>query len=148
MGADDIRPTVVARKRRPSTELMVLSASAVLGVYAAGYVITAPGAGLLDQALIPSPTPIAVTGRLRDGIYLGEGQSRFGSVFVTVAIAQGRIAQVWINAVTTSFPSQAIDGLRDQVVARQSARVDLVSGATASSSAFVQAIQAALRQAQ
>ena len=91
---------------------------------------------------------MAVTGRLRDGTYLGEGQSRFGSVFVTVAIAQGRIAQVWINAVTTSFPSQAIDGLRDQVVVRQSAAVDLVSGATASSSAFVQAIQAALGQAQ
>jgi uncharacterized protein with FMN-binding domain len=127
---------------------MVLSASAVLGVYAAGYVITEPGAGLLDQAAIPSSTPMAVTGRLRDGTYLGEGQSRFGSVFVTVAIAKGRIAQVWINAVTTSFPSQAIDGLRDQVVARQSTRVDLVSGATASSSAFVQAIQAALRQAQ
>ncbi len=126
----------------------MLSASAVLGVYAAGYVITEPAAGLLDQALMPSPTPMAVTGGFRDGTYLGEGQSRFGTVFVTVTIAQGRIAQVWINAVTTTFPSQAIDGLRDQVVARQSAAVDVVSGATASSSAFVQAIQAALRQAQ
>jgi fumarate reductase flavoprotein subunit len=136
------------RKRRPSNELIILSASAVLGVFAAGYVITEPAAGLLDQAVIASPTPIALTGSFRDGTYLGEGQSRFGSVFVTVAIARSRIAQVWINAVTTSFPSQAIDGLRDQVVARQSAAVDLVSGATASSSAFVQAIQAALRQAQ
>ena len=127
---------------------MVLSASAVLGVYAAGYVITEPAAGLLDQSVIATPTATPEAGRLRDGTYLGAGQSRFGDVFVTVAIAQGRIAQVWINAVTTTFPTQAIDGLRDQVVARQSAAVDLVSGATASSSAFVQAIQAALRQAQ
>jgi len=127
---------------------MVLGASAVLGVYAAGYLITEPGAGLLDQIVTASPSAIAAAGRLRDGSYLGQGQSRFGAVYVTVAITQGRISQVWINAVTTTFPSQAIDALRDQVVVRQSAAVDLVSGATASSSAFVQAIQAALRQAQ
>jgi uncharacterized protein with FMN-binding domain len=127
---------------------MVLSASAVLGVYAAGYLITEPAAGLLDQVVLASPTPMAVTGTFRDGTYLGSGQSRFGSVFVTVAVAQGRITQVWINAVTTTFPSQTIDGLRDQVVTRQSSAVDLVSGATASSAAFVQAIQAALQQAQ
>jgi uncharacterized protein with FMN-binding domain len=138
----------VSKKRRPSTELLVLSASAVLGVYAAGYVITEPGAGLLDQVVMAAPSATPATGTLRDGTYLGEGQSRFGSVYVTVAIAHGRISQVWINAVTTTFPSQAIDGLRDQVVSRQSAAVDLVSGATASSGAFVQAIQAALAQAQ
>ena len=125
----------------------MLSASAVLGVYAAGYVITQPGAGLLDQVVMPAPTATPASGRLRDGTYLGGGQSRFGSVYVTVAIRQGRISQVWINAVTTTFPCQAIDGLRDQVVVRQSAAVDLVSGATASSSAFVQAVQVALAQA-
>jgi uncharacterized protein with FMN-binding domain len=127
---------------------MILSASAVVGVYAAGYVITQPWASLLQQVAITTPSASPVTGRLHDGAYLGEGQSQFGNVFVTVAIAQGRITQVWINAVTTTFPSQTIDGMRDQVVARQSAAVDLVSGATASSGAFMQAIQAALRQAQ
>jgi uncharacterized protein with FMN-binding domain len=138
----------VARKQRPSSELIVLSASAVLAVYAAGYVLTEPAAGLLDQAAVTTPTATPVAGRLRDGTYLGSGQSRFGDVFVTVAIAEGRITQVWINAVTTTFPRQTIDSLRDQVVVRQSAAVDLVSGATASSAAFVQAMQAALRQAQ
>jgi uncharacterized protein with FMN-binding domain len=127
---------------------MILSASAVVGVYAAGYVITEPWASLLQQVAITTPTASPVIGRLRDGSYLGEGQSQFGNVFVTVAIAEGRITQVWINAVTTTFPSQTIDGLREEVVARQSPAVDLVSGATASSSAFMQAIQAALRQAQ
>ena len=127
---------------------MILSASAVMGVYAAGYIITEPAAALLQQAATAAPTDIPVTGRLRDGTYLGEGQSQFGSVYVTVAIAQGRISQVWINAVTTTFPSQEIDGLPDQVVSRQSPAVDLVSGATGSSAAFVQAIRAALRQAQ
>ena len=126
----------------------MLSASAVLGIYAVGYLLTEPAAGLLDQMAITAPTATPVPGSLRDGTYLGAGQSRFGNVFVTVAITQGRITQVWINAVTTTFPSQAIDSLRDQVVARQSAAVDLISGATASSSAFVQAIQAALAQAQ
>jgi uncharacterized protein with FMN-binding domain len=126
---------------------MVLSASAVLGIYAAGYLITEPAAGFLDQVVMAAPTATPAPGSLRDGIYLGAGECRFGSVYVSVAIAQGRISQVWINAVTTTFPSQAIDSLRDEVVTRQSAAVDLVSGATASSSAFVQAIQAALQQA-
>jgi uncharacterized protein with FMN-binding domain len=138
----------VARKRRVPSELMILSASAVVGVYAVGYVITEPAAGLLQQVVTTAATPAAVTGRLRDGTYLGEGESPFGNVFVTVAVEQGRITQVWINAVTTTFPERMINGLRDEVVARQSATIDLVSGATASSSAFVKAVQAALQQAQ
>jgi uncharacterized protein with FMN-binding domain len=137
----------VARRRRPSTELIILSALSVAGVYAAGYVITEPGAIILREVGI-APTPAAITGELHDGTYIAAGHSQFGDVFVTVAIEQGRITQVWINAVTTTFPPQTISMLPGEVVARQSAAVDVVSGATASSSAFIQGIEIALKQAQ
>lgn len=126
----------------------MLSASAIVVVYSAGYVITARAARLGEPSLIQGTTLSPKPGRLRDGTYLGEGRSQFGSVFVTVMVEGGRIANVWINAVTTTFPSQTIDGLRNQVVSRQSTNVDIVTGATGSSNAFVEAIQAALRQAQ
>jgi uncharacterized protein with FMN-binding domain len=137
----------VARSRRPSTDLIVLSASALVGVYAVGYVITEPGAVILREVGI-APTPAAITGHLHDGTYIAAGHSQFGDVFVTVAIEQGRITQVWINAVTTTFPSQTISMLPGEVVERQSAAVDVVSGATASSSAFIQGVEVALKQAQ
>jgi uncharacterized protein with FMN-binding domain len=134
-------------RRRPPTELIVLSAVAVAGIYTAGYVITEPGAIILREVGI-APTPAAITGELHDGTYIAAGHSQFGEVFVTVAVVQGRISQVWINAVTTTFPTQTISTLPGEVVARQSAAVDVVSGATASSSAFIQGIEIALKQAQ
>ena len=137
----------MARKPRASGELLLLSASAVLAVYAAGYVLTEPGAAAVGQAA-GQVAPASVGAHLRDGTYLGAGQSQFGSVFVTVAVEQGRISQVWINAVTTTFPQNVIASLPAEVVERQTTAVDLVSGATGSSTAFVAAIRAALQQAQ
>lgn len=137
----------MSKRRRPSTELIILSAAAVAGIFAVGYVITEPGAEILREVGI-APTPAAVSGQLRDGTYIASGHSQFGDVFVTVAIEQGRIIQVWINTVTTTFPSQTISNLPGEVVARQSAAVDVVSGATASSSAFIQGIEIALKQAE
>jgi uncharacterized protein with FMN-binding domain len=136
----------LARNQRVSGELLILSASAVVAVYAVGYVVTVPGAAAVQQ-IADQVAPTRVGAQLRDGTYLGEGQSHFGSVFVTVAVAGGRITQVWINAVTTTFPPNAIASLPGAVVERQTPAVDLVSGATASSTAFVSAVRAALQQA-
>jgi len=134
-------------RRRPSTELVLLSAAVVAAIYGAGYVITEPGSVILREVGI-APAPAPITGELHDGTYIAAGHSQFGDVFVTVAIEQGRITQVWINAVTTTFPTQTISMLPSEVVARQSAAIDVVSGATASSSAFIQGIELALKQAQ
>jgi uncharacterized protein with FMN-binding domain len=136
----------MARTHRPSSELLLLSASAVVVIYAAGYTLTLPGVEAIRQ-MTGRVVPTTVGAHFRDGTYLGEGQSRFGNVFVVVAIEHGRIAQVWINAVTTTFPPSAIASLPPQVVERQTTEVDLVSGATASSSAFVNAVKVALQQA-
>jgi fumarate reductase flavoprotein subunit len=137
----------MAKKGRPSGEVVILSAAAVMAIYAAGYLLTEPAAGLTADVLA-SPTPAASIDTLRDGTYLGHGESRFGSVYVTVEVAGARITHVWINATTTTFPSQVIESLPGAVVERQTASVDLVSGATGSSYAFIQAVTAALREAQ
>jgi Uncharacterized protein conserved in bacteria len=83
----------------------------------------------------------------KDGTYSGQGMNQIGSVAVSVTIKQGKIASVQITDCTTSYPQSAIDPLPGQVVSRQSANVDNVSGATESTSDFVTAISQALAQA-
>jgi uncharacterized protein with FMN-binding domain len=76
------------------------------------------------------------------------GTSRRGSVQVSVTIQSGRIASVTIGRVSTEYPVSDIARLPNEVVSRQSAQVDVVSGATFSSIAFRGAVQQALQQAQ
>lgn len=84
----------------------------------------------------------------KDGTYTGQGMNQIGSVAVSVTIKQGKIASVQITDCTTSYPQSAIDPLPAQVVSRQNANVDNVSGATESTNDFVTAVQQALSQAQ
>lgn len=83
----------------------------------------------------------------KDGAYEGVGRSRRGDVEVTVTIQDGRITRVSLDTVTTYYPVRYIAGLPAQVIARQSANVDLISGATISVVAFRTAVQQALAQA-
>jgi uncharacterized protein with FMN-binding domain len=95
-----------------------------------------------------APTsPPAAGAAYRDGTYDGTGTSRRGDVSVEVTIAGGRISDVAITDVTTQYSVRRIAALPGQVVARQSARVDRVTGATYSAQAFQQAVQQALAQA-
>jgi len=69
-------------------------------------------------------------------------------VQVAVAVHSGRIASVTITRVSTEYPPSDIAALPREVVSRQSAQVDFVSGATYSSLAFRAAVQQALSKAQ
>lgn len=98
-----------------------------------------------------APPTVAVpqqSGALSDGTYSGLGTSRYGNVEVSVTVKNGKIANVAITRCTTSYPESLIDPLPAQVVAHQSAQVDLVSGATYSARAFQTAVLQALQQAQ
>jgi uncharacterized protein with FMN-binding domain len=96
----------------------------------------------------PSPTAAAATQQgYRDGTYNGTGTSRRGDVSVAVTIQNGQIAGVRITRSTTYYPNSAIARLPGEVVNRQSAQVDFVSGATESSRAFRGAVAQALSQA-
>ncbi|HEY2596297.1 MAG TPA: FMN-binding protein [Chloroflexota bacterium] len=83
-----------------------------------------------------------------NGTYSATGNSALGSVTVSLTVAGGKISNVQITRVTTKFPMSRIASLPAQVVSKQSANVNGVSGATYSSQAFKQAVQLALTQAQ
>ena len=105
----------------------------------------------------PPRTPVAASAPtttranaadLKDGTYSGVGTSRRGNVQVSVLIQAGRIATVNITGATTEYPIRLIASLPAEVVSRQSAQVDLVSGATYSSQAFRSAVLQAMQRAQ
>ena len=97
---------------------------------------------------VPAPAASAATGAsYKDGTYSGQGSSRRGNVWVNVIISAGNIESVTITRSTLQYPVRDIAGLPSQVVAKQSAQVDIVSGATYSSQAFRTAVSQALSQA-
>ena len=99
----------------------------------------------------PSPTPTADTTTaekpLKDGVYSGWGTSRHGDIEATVSIKNGKIAEAFISQCLTQYSCSWVAALPPQVVARQSAEVDYVSGATQSTNAFYYAVIAALKKA-
>lgn len=96
----------------------------------------------------PQPTATAAPTGLRDGTYTGVGDSRRGAIQAAVTVKAGRITNVAITGASTQYPVSWISQLPPEVVATQSSRVDLVSGATYSSLAFQGAVQQAIAQAQ
>ena len=107
-----------------------------------------PGASSGGQAAGSAATqPGAATTSYRDGTYTGSGTSRRGGFEVAVTIQGGRITDVKFTRVTTQYPVSRVAGLPAEVIARQSAQVDRISGATYSVQAFQQAMENALAQA-
>lgn len=84
----------------------------------------------------------------RDGTYSGWGTSRHGNIEATVVIERGRITSATISRCMTRYSCSWIEHLQQQVVTRQSADVDYVSGATQSANAFYYAVLEALQKAQ
>jgi uncharacterized protein with FMN-binding domain len=84
---------------------------------------------------------------LKDGVYSGWGTSRHGDIQATVAIKNGKITEAFISECLTQYSCSWVAALPPQVVARQSAEVDYVSGATQSTNAFYYAVIAALKKA-
>jgi uncharacterized protein with FMN-binding domain len=103
-----------------------------------------------------APPPPAGQSRYKDGVYLGLGSCRHGDIEASVTIQGGKIISTVISQCLTRYscswiaPRTPVAGLPDlpaQVVERQSAKVDYVSGATESSYAFSDAVAAALSKA-
>jgi uncharacterized protein with FMN-binding domain len=84
---------------------------------------------------------------LKDGTYTGWGTSRHGDIQAAVEIKGGRIVNAYITQCLTRYSCSRIAAIIPQVVARQSAEVDYVSGATQSTDAFYYAIVEALAKA-
>ncbi|HEY4100368.1 MAG TPA: FMN-binding protein [Gemmatimonadales bacterium] len=86
-------------------------------------------------------------GQFKDGLYTGWGTSRHGDIEASVEIKNGHITAASITQCLTRYSCSWISDLPPEVLARQSAAVDYVSGATQSSSAFANAISEALAKA-
>jgi uncharacterized protein with FMN-binding domain len=98
-----------------------------------------------DPKAVEPPTP--KPSPYKDGTYYGWGTSRHGSIEASVTIAGGKIVGSAITQCLTRYSCSWIAHLVPQVVTRQSADVDYVSGATQSTYAFYDAVVEALSKA-
>lgn len=103
----------------------------------------------------PEPTtPIGTVSAYKDGKFTGDTADAFyGNMQVQITISGGKIVDVqflqYPNDRTTSvmINTQAMPYLKSEAIQAQSANVAVVSGASASSQAFVQSLQSALDKA-
>jgi uncharacterized protein with FMN-binding domain len=131
-------PGGVLAQVQTSTAVQTTTSSAVAAMPTTPTVRPAPTA---------APTATVASSGLRDGTYNGVGDSRRGAIEAALTVQGGRITKVAITGASTQYPVSWISQLPGEVVAAQSARVDLVSGATYSSLAFQGAVSQAIAQA-
>jgi uncharacterized protein with FMN-binding domain len=101
---------------------------------------------------VPPPQPTTATASdsgtstpkvpkpLRDGAFHGYGSSRHGDIEVRIEVAGGKVVYAEISRCLTRWSCSIIEKLPAQVIERQTADVDIISGATASSDAFYMAV--------
>jgi uncharacterized protein with FMN-binding domain len=94
-----------------------------------------------------SPPEKKSDNKLKDGVFYGWGTSRHGDIQASVEIENGRIVGAYISQCRTQYSCSWVSALPGQVVQRQSAEVDYVSGATQSSNAFYYGVVEALKKA-
>ncbi len=93
-------------------------------------------------------------GAYQDGTYVGSAANAYyGNVQVSVSISGGRITDVKFLQYPNTHPtsvyinSQAIPYLKQETIQSQNANVQIISGATFTSEAFIQSLQSALSKA-
>ena len=103
----------------------------------------------------PAPTISAPSNSgLRDGQYVGDvTDAYYGNVQVEAIIQGGRITNVQFldfpqdRRTSQRINSYAVPVLQNEAIQSQNAYVDIISGATLTSEAFVQSLQSALNRA-
>lgn len=108
------------------------------------------------QPVQPTAVPMSsVNGQFRDGTYQGAvADAFFGMVQVQAVVQNGKLSDVQFldyphdRRTSQRINSFAMPYLTTEAIQAQSARVDIISGATLTSEAFIQSLQSALNQAQ
>lgn len=103
--------------------------------------------GPVTEGALPAQPGDAVPPALKDGKYYGWGSCWHGRIQARVIIEGGRITSSAITKCNTRYDCSWIKSIVPQVVERQSANVDYVTGATESADAFYYAVVEALNQA-
>ena len=115
---------------------------------------TPPSSGPPDQASpAPSSSPVASPAGAT-GVFTGNDvPNRYGDVQVKLVIANGRITDVQAiqlpndRAESAYISQQVRPWLHDEVIQAQSARIDIISGATYTSDSYAQSVESALKKA-
>lgn len=124
-------------------------------------IVIAPSTNKNPQSTQPTPS----TGTMpmsnqqmpmyKDGSYTGSvADAYYGNIQVQVTIQAGKITDVQFlqypndRQNSIEINSQAMPYLKQEAISAQSSRVDVVSGATDTSYAFIQSLAAALGKAQ
>ena len=102
----------------------------------------------------PSPSPSPSPATKLSGTFTGSDvPNRFGDVQVRIVITNGRITDVQAlqlpsDRATSAYISQQVGPwLRTEALQAQSAKIDIISGATYTSESYVQSLESALQQA-
>lgn len=130
---------------------VVLCTTAIGVMYSAGYLTTESKATLQEpqqqiQTNIHSVSS-QVKSQYKNGTFNGSGSNRRGSIEVRVSITNDKITDVEISHFAMHYSKNDVVGLPQEVIQKQSAQVQNVSGATYSTQAFQDAIEDALTQA-
>ncbi len=101
----------------------------------------------------PTPTPTP-TSQYKDGTYTGKvADAYFGNLQVKAIVTGGKLADVQFlqypndNTESKQINTRSNALLKTEAIQSQSAQVNVVSGATQSSQAFVESLKSALSQA-
>ena len=121
---------------------------------AANLIAQAPTAAIPTVAVptVEIPTPTAeVKGQYRNGEYTGpEVNAVYGWVQVAAVVQNGQITDIQLldypqdRRTSVRINSRAVPYLQSEAIQAQSAHVNIVSGATLTSRAFIQSLQSAL----
>lgn len=135
--------------------LAVIFSFAIYGIFTRKSTL-ATGVAPINSGLTLRATPgtSSPATNYKDGQYIGDVTDAFyGNVQVEASIKGGKV----INVVFLQYPndrersiainSQAMPYLKQEAITAQSASVDIVSGATATSQAFISSLASALNQA-
>ena len=139
--------TVAASGTQPATS----SASSGTDASSSTSSGSAGSSGTTSASAAPTTDSTTEQAGAADGTYAGTTVStRFGDVQVQVTISGGSITDVTALQLTdhdgrsVSISNRAAPILRDEVLQAQTASVSMVSGATYTSAAYLQSLQAAL----
>ncbi len=112
-------------------------------------------ASITSTPLLPTtPLTKALSSLYKDGSYTGDTvDAYYGNVQVQITVTRGKISDVqflqYPNDRSTSvyINSQAMPDLKQEAIQDQNANVDIISGATFTSQAFVQSLISAIDKA-
>lgn len=151
-------PTVLPTPTRASSSTTGLAARATLPVQPTDPVFAFPAiprpTATVPATVALSPTATVAAGAYRDGTYTGSiADANWGNVEVQAVISNGRIRTVtfldYPNHRNRSqrINEEAMPELIQEAITAQGANVDIVTGATDTSEAFIESLTAALHQA-